>query len=112
MTQHDMDPELETFFAAGRAKAPQPSDDFLARLQADADAAVPKPDTVSTPKPEPAFGWLKGFLTASGLSGAAVLGVWIGLVSPETVTDLAGLTDDTVALYTFLPGADLTALSE
>jgi len=104
----DDDDALQALFDAGRSRPPEMSDDFLSRLTADAEANVPKP--VVTPPGKPSvFGGLKGWFAASGLSGAAVLGVWIGFVMPETVSTLTLAADETVGLYTFLPGADLTA---
>lgn len=105
------DDALEAMFSASRAQPPVMSDDFLARLTADADAAVPQPTPIAKPatKPnaKPLFGDLKAWFAASGLSGAAVLGMWIGFVMPEMVNTIA--VSDDVALYSFLPGADLSA---
>lgn len=102
------DAALDALFDAGRAHEPQASGDFLARLAADVEAPEPTRQPVSQ-APSPIFGRLKGLFAASGLSGAAVLGVWIGFITPETVGTYTLLTEDTVGLYTFLPGADLTA---
>ena len=104
------DAALDALFASGHVDAPKASDDFLARLTADAHAALPRPIPV-VPPPAPFLGGLKGWFAASGLSGAAVLGVWIGFVMPDAISDFTTLTDETVGLYTFLPGADLSALS-
>lgn len=104
------DVALDALFAAARNTPPEVSDDFLARLNADADGALPTPKTKTSDTAPPAwFGNLKGWFAASGLSGAAVFGLWIGFVMPETITNLTATTDDTFELYTFLPGADLTA---
>lgn len=104
------DAALDALFASGQADAPKASGEFLARLTADAEAALPRPIHVA-PTPAPFLGGLKGWFAASGLSGAAVLGVWIGFVMPDAISDFTTLTDETVGLYTFLPGADLSALS-
>lgn len=104
------DDALDVLFDAARAGEPQATDDFMARLMADAVPPKPQPQ-VAAQAPSPVFGKLKGLFAASGLSGAAVLGVWIGFVMPETVGTYTLLTEDTVGLYTFLPGADLTAPS-
>ena len=102
------DAALDALFDAGRANEPQATDDFMARLMA--DAVPPKPQRQIEPQaPSPLFGKLKGLFAASGLSGAAVLGLWIGFIMPETVGTYTLLTEDTVGLYTFLPGADLMA---
>lgn len=106
------DAALEALFSAARADEPEVSDDFMARLMADADAALTKKDALASPAPATLFlGGLKGLFAASGLSGAAVLGLWIGFAMPETIGVWTATTDEAVALYTFLPGADLTALS-
>ncbi|NNE82082.1 MAG: hypothetical protein HKN18_17570 [Silicimonas sp.] len=108
--KHD-DAALDALFSAAAARPERPSDDFMARL---ADQAIPAPPPAApaTP-PSSRAGWLTGFFAASGLSGAAVLGVWIGFVMPEALDTFSLSTDDTVALSTFLPGADLgAALSE
>lgn len=106
------DAALEALFAAARTDPPEASDDFLAKLTADAEGAVSTAKTATSPlMPSPFLGGIKGLFAASGLSGAAVLGVWIGFVMPETIGEWTTTTDETVALYTFLPGADLTALS-
>jgi len=109
---HREDIALDALFAAADDARPAPSDDLLERLMSDADNAVPRPaEQAFTSRPR---GWsfpLKGFFTASGLTAAAAVGVWIGIVIPETFIPYAA--EDTVELYTFLPGADLTAaLSE
>ena len=100
------DDALDALLGAACAQPPEPTDDFMARLMADADAAMPRPVPVATPVAKPWFRDLKAWFAASGLSGAAVLGMWIGFVMPETVNTLT--VSDEVALYSFLPGADLT----
>lgn len=103
---------LEALFDAGRARPARPSADFLARLHADADDALPQPVRRAPARP-PLMSRLGGLFAASGLSGAAALGVWIGFAMPETLNlDLFVSTTEDVGLYAFLPGADLTALSE
>ena len=104
------DAALDALFAAGRTHGPTASDDFLQRLAADANAARPKPRK-AVGSSAPFLGVLKGLFAASGLSGAAVLGAWIGFVAPDAISPFTTVTDETVGLYTFLPGADLTALS-
>ena len=106
MTKDMNDDALEALFNAGRSRVPEPSPDFLARLEADAAAHVPVPQ-VASPAPAPRRNWFTGFFTASGLSGAALAGVWIGFAMPETLDPYALITDDTVALSSFLPAADL-----
>lgn len=114
----DSDPKqdqaLDILFNASREATPSPSPDFLARLAQDANAAMPSPET-SAPIPGPSMLMrLRGLVAASGLTGAAALGVWIGFVMPETLNTFTDgfATDETVSLSAFLPGADLFALSE
>ena len=102
------DDALEALFSASRVQPPEMADYFLARLNADADAAVPRPVSVRETSAKPFFGDLKAWFAASGLSGAAALGLWIGFVMPEMVNTVT-LSSEEVALYTFLPGADLSA---
>ena len=103
------DAALEALFEGGRAEAATPTPDFMARLAADADAACPGQVAAPVRRPAARLDWLTGLFTASGLSGAAVLGVWIGFAMPETLDTFSLTTDDSVALSTFLPGADLGA---
>lgn len=106
------DTALDALFDAGRARELKPSDDFLARLQADADASLPTPVQVQ-PVRRPLLSRFAGLFAASGLSGAAALGVWIGFAMPEMLNlDTFVTTTEDVGLYAFLPGADLTALGE
>ncbi len=108
------DKALEALFTASKEAEPSPSPDFMARLAQDAEAAMPQPDTPA-PIPAPSvLVRLKGLFAASGLTGAAALGVWIGFVMPETLNTFADgfATEETVSLGAFLPGADLFALSE
>lgn len=99
------DDALEALFAAGKATRPSLDVNFMARLEADADQAMPKP--VRAVAPPPKKNWLAGLFTASGLSGAALAGVWIGFAMPETLDGFSAETETTITLSSFLPGADL-----
>ncbi len=99
---------LETLFAAGRSERPLPSGEFLERVVASADAGAARPAPAA--RPVVRFAWLGRVFAASGLSGAAALGVWIGFVMPEAMDALTLGGDETVALATFLPGTDLEAI--
>lgn len=99
---------LETVFAAGRSERPLPSGEFLERLAASADARAARPAPAA--RPVLRLDWLGRAFAASGLSGAAAFGVWIGLVMPDAIDALTLGGDDTVALATFLPGTDLEAI--
>ena len=108
MTPNDRDDQaLEALFSAARDAQPAPSEDLMTRLAADADAAIPRP----MPKaiPPRLSNWITNLFAASGLSGAAVLGVWFGFLMPDAIDTLSLTPDDSVALSTFLPGADLSA---
>ena len=75
------DDALDALFAAGKAQTPEATPAFLARLNADAAAAMPRPAPLAVPSGAPSlFTRFKGLFAASGLSGAAALGVWIGFV--------------------------------
>ena len=108
MVDREEDEALEALFEASRAQTPAPSDDFLARLAAEADASVPVSER-PVPTASPLFRNLKTWFAASGLTSAAVLGLWVGFVMPDMINTLSLTTEDSVGLYTFLPGADLTA---
>jgi hypothetical protein len=114
----DNDPKqenaLNALLDATKAGAPSPSADFMARLQGDMEQAVPRPPTRAAASAPTLLSRLGGLFAASGLTGAAMLGVWIGFVMPETLNMLADgfSTDQTVSLDSLLPGADLIALSD
>lgn len=107
------DAALDALFAAAKTEAPTPSDDFLARLNADALAATPASASIASPKNAPSlFEKFKAVFAVSGLSGAAALGVWIGFVMPDVVTTFSPVSEDVIELSAYLPGADLSVLSE
>lgn len=112
----NQDHALEALFDAAKSDAPAPTPDFMALLARDADNALPKPAASIAPPATSisVLSRLKGLFAASGLTGAAALGVWIGLVMPETLSALTDgfAADETVSLSAFLPSADLAALSE
>lgn len=116
MTKHnerDEEALLDAVFEAGKSHAPAPSDSFLARLSLDAEAALPRNEAEHVEPPKvPFFSRFKGLFAASGLSTAAVLGLWIGFVAPDIFTTVSPLSEDTVMLSAFLPGSDLSVLSE
>ncbi|WP_235008508.1 dihydroorotate dehydrogenase [Candidatus Halocynthiibacter alkanivorans] len=91
---------LDDFFAAAKAEAPQPSDDLMSRIMADADAvAAERAAAVSTRVRTPrrngllraALAALGGWGAVAALSTAAVAGVGVGLSSPDTLYDLSSL---------------------
>ncbi|MCV6593202.1 MAG: hypothetical protein OIF48_09650 [Silicimonas sp.] len=98
------DAALEALFDAGR-DGPAVTDDFMARLAADMENALPQPD-LPTPVKPPRRNWLAGVFAASGLSGAALAGVWIGFAMPQTL-EFTTETEAGFELSYLLPGADL-----
>lgn len=87
------DQELEQFFEAGRAGAPVPSDDLMARVLADAAALQARPAPVVPPVPR--AGWVQRVLTqlggwpaVAGLATATMAGVWIGYAAPAGLDSL------------------------
>lgn len=104
-TDRDDDKMLESFFEAGRADAPVPSQDLMGRILADAQANMPAPAPIATPARR---GLLAGLLAAVGgwpsvatMATAAVAGVWLGFVQPDALNSLSG--------GTLLPGSTATA---
>ena len=108
------DQALDALFDAAKENAPGPEADFMARLQRDMGQALPEAPAPKPTRATPLLTRLGGLFAASGLTGAAALGVWIGFVMPETLNTLADgfAADQTVSLNSLLPGADLIALSD
>ena len=80
----ERDPDgLDAFFVAA-SKAPEPKDDLVARVLADA-ATVQAGTAAVAPKTQPRFGlWdaLGGWLPVSGLAAACAAGIAIGVILP------------------------------
>lgn len=109
------DAKLEAFFKAAKDNPPEPSSDFISKLQMDALAAVPKATKAAKPRSGPQlspFTRLKGLFAASGLSGVAALGLWIGFVMPDLIATLTPVSDDVTNISAFLASADLSGLNE
>lgn len=90
------DAMLDGFFEAGRADAPVPSSDLLARIMADAEG-----EAVAREQVRPVSRSRRGLLAAlaaviggwpalAGMATAAAAGVWIGAAQPEALTVLTG----------------------
>ena len=84
--------ELDALFDAARADGPEPSGDLMARIMADAQAQIVVPDTLA-----PSRGFLAGMLVlvggwpaAAGLATATVVGLSVGLSTPDTLDTLTG----------------------
>lgn len=107
------DAALEMLFEAGRSHAPVPDNSFLSRIAADAEHAVPQAQESKFTQPDVHFfARFKGLFAASGLSGIAALGLWVGFIMPDIVTDMSLLSESGTTLSAFLPGSDLSVLSE
>ena len=107
------DAELEAMFAAARSTSPKPSDDFVARLAQDMERALPRQHSAPIAVEGPTLlARLQKYFAASGLAGAAALGVWIGFVMPETLNTFADgfASEEAFDLEAFLPGTGLSEL--
>ncbi|MGP6087551.1 hypothetical protein [Antarctobacter jejuensis] len=87
---------LETYFAAARAEKPQPSGDFLARMEAMAleQQPVARPEREIAPEPTVSTGLIRqlrdalgGWAGMAGLATACAAGLWIGISPPEGLSD-------------------------
>lgn len=107
---------LEELFASARRDSNAPNPRFMHSLNADMERWVPRRSESGAPFEyhRPILTPLWRYVTASGLVGAAALGVWIGLLIPDTLNDAAEgyLASETFGIEAFLPYADLTALTE
>ena len=103
------DDSLEALFQAERARSISLTPDFMARLEVDAVAALPRPVPLARPTPRRTK-WLAGLFTASGLSGATLAGIWIGFAMPDNLDTFSLTTESSVELTAFLPGADMGSL--
>ncbi len=122
MTGIEMDRDdigLEDHFAAARGTAPAPSGALMARVLADAEAAMPRaaaPPLGSGPRPRNLPAWLGAFGGWGGIGGlatAAAAGLWFGyagLTDPASLA--AGLIDGATAQEAteLLPGGEVAAL--
>ena len=100
---------LDQIFAEARSNSPELAPDFLARLAQDMDASIPEPIQPVRSAQDQSISWLPRLFAAASLSGAAVLGVWIGFLSPDLLTDPGAVfaPDTTIAFADFLPAANL-----
>ena len=104
------DKTLEALFKAARDNPVEPRPEFVARLIEDAEAVAPA--RTAAPSPSNDSLWMRvtrNWLPASGLTAATVLGVWIGLMLPETQVAEDWLVNQAndIDLAVFLPGVDL-----
>lgn len=119
-TDDRTDAALERLFQAGRADA-GPSEAFMARLVADADAElyVPVPPVAERQARRPGIVrmimlLLGGWPAMAGMATAAAAGVMIGFSSPDLVQGYIGTaaTESGYTLIDFTPSVDLLASGE
>lgn len=120
-TQSDMknsDDTLDDLLRAARDTAPAPSPDFMARVLGDALAQQPAPRGVPVSPPVRLGLWtriaaaLGGAAAVAGIGSAALAGLVIGYVQPESMVSLAGTMGITAGeSLELLPGFD-TLLTE
>lgn len=110
---------LGPWFDAGRAEAPAPSGDWLARMEAMALDEQPAPQTppVSHPSATPSARESRGFRlrdllpvlggwpAMAGLAAACAAGLWVGTVSPTTFSDLTTVSAVSDSYTTFEPAS-------
>lgn len=121
MAEDDLnDRGLEAFFAAGREKAPVPSDALMARVLADAEAEMVRPAAVVAPQPvsrpgrlAAAIASIGGWAGLGGLATATAAGVWIGFAGLADPLDASGLITPSLSVE-LMPGTDsfMTASAE
>jgi hypothetical protein len=94
---------LDDLFATAKTETPMPSGDFMLQMQQLALDAQPMPHRAPEPKQgvfAQILGALGGWPAVAGLAAATVAGVWIGAVSPETMTNsMSGLLGTSSELY-------------
>jgi hypothetical protein len=107
MTEPDKDDiALDAFFAAARADDPEPGDDLMARILADAARVQPRP--VTPVSAASASGW-RGILAAiggwpamGGMAVATMAGLWIGIAPPAGLATIAsGIFGETVSVQIY-----------
>lgn len=85
--------ELESLFAAARNTGPQPGADLIARILVDADSQIAAPVAPVADRKglvAAVLATIGGWPAAAGLATAAVTGLTIGLVTPDTLDTLSG----------------------
>ncbi len=129
MTMGDKDKThdpLEVFFGAARAATPEPSPALLARVLADADAAMQRhrqtgPHAAVARVPRRGglaalLAVLGGWRTVGGLVTATLAGLWIGFAGSDRLSDVAagylgGGAVEVLGTVDLLPGDDVFALA-
>ncbi|EYD75489.1 Dihydroorotate dehydrogenase [Rubellimicrobium mesophilum DSM 19309] len=91
MTERD---DLENLFSEARALRPEPGDDLMARILADAEAVAAERERPVRPvSAGPGWrNWLRtlgGWPAVGGLVASTVAGLWIGVAQPAALSDIA-----------------------
>ena len=82
---------LDAFFDAARDDAPMPSGDFMARIEAQALDALPRPAPAAPGVLRQLLQALGGWPGAAGLAAACAAGLWFGFNPTLGVSDYLGL---------------------
>ncbi len=113
----EADGELDRLFDLARGVAPPVSDDLMARILADANAAVAvpvHPPAVASPSPGGWRGWVEaigGWPAMGGLALATVVGVVIGINPPSGLSSItSGILGETVELQLSADADPITLL--
>lgn len=115
--QQNMDDLMDDLFAeAGSDPAAAPTDDFMARILADAEGLQPSASTpeLSSPRPrnllQALFDTLGGWQGTGGLVAATMASVWIGFSGAEnlTVDGLQAMVSGDTEFYLSDLGGDLS----
>lgn len=90
------DKMLDDLFLAARSKSPEPSDDLMARIMADADQVADGWAMADAAPVAASGGWLRSLLdavggwpAASGIVTAGMVGLVVGISPPQTLSDFA-----------------------
>ncbi len=111
------DSDLDDLLSGATQTVVAPSDDLMARIQADADGVLDEQQAAQSAalsKPRPGifaglFASLGGWPAMAGLTTATVAGIWIGYASPDALTVF---TEDYITIGTnygvddFMPSFD------
>lgn len=116
MAERDLNEgDLDAAFAAARKHAPAPSEALMARVLADAEAAMvarraPAPEVRQAPghrRVAGILGAIGGWGGIGGLATAIGAGVWIGIAGlADPVTMVDGLFGSAPLSVELMPGAD------
>jgi hypothetical protein len=123
MTDKDLNGTvLDDFLAAARADMPEPSEAFLARVLADAEAVQAGfQAAIPVSRAAPRGGFLSGLSAVfggwaglSGMATATIAGLWIGFAGADQLGTVAASYiggTDTLGTVNLLPDGDFFALA-